>query len=225
MAQWYYAINGEQAGPVEEAELKQLSAQGKVQPDTLVWKEGMQDWKPYSEAFAASAASDSTAPATPSAGGTSSVAPAAGTGAAAASGFGAPAAGTKAAELGLKYDFGDILCWGIAITLVPCIGFLGYIALMVLFILEFIELKKLVDNGKIPETQYSKVHPALLIIGLFCCSIIFYPLFMHWRNQTQIFKPQPHAVWFAILIMLLSIGISVLLNGASMMAELATMQE
>lgn len=90
---------------------------------------------------------------------------------------------------------------------------------MVLFLLEFLELKKLVDAGKVEVSQYSKVHPALLLLGLFCCSIIFYPLFMHWRNQTGIFKPQPHAVWFAIVIMVVSIGVSVLLNGAGAFAE------
>jgi cobalamin biosynthesis protein CobD/CbiB len=78
--------------------------------------------------------------------------------------------------------------------------------------LEFIEVKKAVEEGKLPESQYSRVHPALLGLGLFCCSIIFYPLFMHWRNESKYFKPQPHAVWFAIVILVVSIGISMLLN-------------
>ncbi len=212
MSQWYYAVNGQQSGPVEETELNNLSTQGTINADTLVWKDGMPEWKRYADVFPAAAvpapAAGAPAPAIAS---TPAAAP--------ATGFGAPSVGTKAAELGLKYDFGDILCWGVAITLIPCIGFLGYIALMVLFILEFIELKKLVDAGKLAESQYSKVHPALLLIGLFCCSIIFYPLFMHWRNQTGVFKPQPHAVWFAIVIMVISIGISVLMNGAGAFVE------
>jgi len=210
MSQWYYAADGQQAGPVEETELKNLSSQGKIKPDTLVWKEGMADWKPFSEIFP-DGSEAVTAPVPSDGGSAAAVTPAAG--------FGAPTAGTKAAELGIKYDFGDFLCWGIAITLVPCVGFIGYIALMVMFVLEFIELKKLVDAGKLSESQYTKVHPVLLLIGLFCCSIIFYPLFMHWRNQTGVFKPQPHAVWFAIVIIMGSIAISLLLNGASAFAD------
>ncbi len=54
--QWYYAIDGEQKGPVEEGELTQLAATGTITNETLVWNEGMADWKPYSEAFAAATA-------------------------------------------------------------------------------------------------------------------------------------------------------------------------
>lgn len=108
MSQWYYAANGEQAGPVEETELKQLSEKGTITPETLVWKEGMADWKPYSEVFSAAvtSASASSAPATTGA------EPASTTAVSSAAGFGAPTSGTKASELGLKYDFGDFLCWG-----------------------------------------------------------------------------------------------------------------
>jgi len=225
MSQWYYAANGQQAGPVDESELKNLSTQGTVKPDTLIWKEGMADWKPFSEVFAEAGASAPAPSGASPASGSSESAAATTSVATSTGGFGAPQAGTKAAELGLKYDFGDILCWGVAITLVPCIGFIGYIALMVLFVLEFLELKKLVDAGKLSQSQYSKVHPALLLVGLFCCSIIFYPLFMHWRNQTGVFKPQPHAVWFAIVIMLGSIAISILLNGASVFADVMSQME
>ncbi len=45
--QWYYAINGQRQGPVGQAEFEQFVAQGIVKPDTLVWREGMADWKPY----------------------------------------------------------------------------------------------------------------------------------------------------------------------------------
>jgi uncharacterized RDD family membrane protein YckC len=46
---WYYAINRERMGPVDPAQLAQLVQQGTVQHDTLVWRQGMADWKPYGE--------------------------------------------------------------------------------------------------------------------------------------------------------------------------------
>lgn len=49
---WYYADGGAQKGPVNQDDLKKLVEAGTVRPDTLVWSEGMADWKPYSEAFA-----------------------------------------------------------------------------------------------------------------------------------------------------------------------------
>jgi len=45
---WYYALNGEQAGPVSEAELTRLVRAGVITPATLVWHGGMADWQPYS---------------------------------------------------------------------------------------------------------------------------------------------------------------------------------
>lgn len=50
--QWYYAIDGEQHGPVEEGELPQLAATGIITETTLVWNESMPDWQPYATAFA-----------------------------------------------------------------------------------------------------------------------------------------------------------------------------
>lgn len=47
---WYYAEAGQQAGPVEETVLEEMFRAGKIQADTLVWREGMADWRPYSEA-------------------------------------------------------------------------------------------------------------------------------------------------------------------------------
>ena len=46
MNQWYYGSQGQQNGPVSEAELRHLIAQGVVKQDTLVWREGLQEWKP-----------------------------------------------------------------------------------------------------------------------------------------------------------------------------------
>ena len=45
---WYYVKDGVREGPVDEAEVDRLVAQGVVQPDTLVWHEGMSEWRAYS---------------------------------------------------------------------------------------------------------------------------------------------------------------------------------
>lgn len=42
--QWYYAIGGQQQGPVAEDTLFQMFATGQLTPETLVWTQGMQDW-------------------------------------------------------------------------------------------------------------------------------------------------------------------------------------
>src|SRR5258708_37582023 len=47
---WYYVDAGQQAGPISEDELGSLAGSGKIQPDTLVWREGMANWLPYSQA-------------------------------------------------------------------------------------------------------------------------------------------------------------------------------
>jgi len=49
MPEWFYVDNGEQAGPASASELQQKAVAGQIQPDTLVWKEGMADWTPYSQ--------------------------------------------------------------------------------------------------------------------------------------------------------------------------------
>jgi hypothetical protein len=82
-AVWYYAQGDEEHGPVTAVQLKALAEQGKLRPSDLVWKEGMEDWKPANEVRGlfsqdavekASAAGD--APAEPAAAPpTSSVAP------------------------------------------------------------------------------------------------------------------------------------------------------
>ena len=59
--QWYYAIDGEQQGPIEESDLQQLAATGTITDETLVWNESLPDWKPYAEAFAPAAAIDADA--------------------------------------------------------------------------------------------------------------------------------------------------------------------
>jgi uncharacterized RDD family membrane protein YckC len=58
---WYYAEAGKQAGPVEDAQLEQFLQSGRIQPDTLVWREGMANWQPYSQVRAGGAAEGGTA--------------------------------------------------------------------------------------------------------------------------------------------------------------------
>ncbi len=47
---WYYVEQGSQAGPVPEEQFHELMRAGKILPHTLVWREGMADWLPYSQA-------------------------------------------------------------------------------------------------------------------------------------------------------------------------------
>lgn len=47
---WFYALNGQQAGPVDDAELDRLVQAGTISPTTLIWKNGMAQWQPYSTA-------------------------------------------------------------------------------------------------------------------------------------------------------------------------------
>jgi len=47
---WYYAKAGQQAGPVDEAQLDSLLNSGQIDSATLVWREGMAGWQPHGEA-------------------------------------------------------------------------------------------------------------------------------------------------------------------------------
>jgi uncharacterized membrane protein len=49
MSDWYYAADNEQKGPLNESELKASLASGKLAADTLVWKDGMDNWTPASQ--------------------------------------------------------------------------------------------------------------------------------------------------------------------------------
>jgi len=49
MSDWYYAANNEQKGPVNESELKANFASNKLPVDTLVWKDGMENWTPANQ--------------------------------------------------------------------------------------------------------------------------------------------------------------------------------
>ena len=43
---WYYVEDGKQAGPITEIDLKTLVRLGTINDKTLVWHEGLADWKP-----------------------------------------------------------------------------------------------------------------------------------------------------------------------------------
>ena len=46
---WFYAADGQQKGPLPEAQLRDLIARGMVRSDTLVWTEGMAGWQKAGE--------------------------------------------------------------------------------------------------------------------------------------------------------------------------------
>jgi GYF domain 2 len=220
---WFYAKDGQQIGPVDFSEIERLRAEGQLTDDTLVWQQGMANWvklsslskpaaeKPVAETPAAEkpivekpvvekpvvekpvvekpvVEVPATPPLTPT----------------------TPESVTGATTA--LPDYGDLLCWGIIGILLPCAGLAVYIALIVLHVLEFSAVRKAIVERRLQETDYSKIHPALFILGLVCCGAICYPLFMHLRNRTGYFKPQPSAVWVAIVAIVLSIGINVAIN-------------
>ena len=41
---WYYAVDGERRGPVKEEEIPTLIRRGEIGPESLVWREGMDEW-------------------------------------------------------------------------------------------------------------------------------------------------------------------------------------
>lgn len=44
---WFYAKDGQQAGPVDDAELDRLVGTGAIADSTLVWHSGLSNWQPY----------------------------------------------------------------------------------------------------------------------------------------------------------------------------------
>src|SRR4029079_15720647 len=44
--QWYLARDGQQYGPLTEAELAKVSEMGHLQPTDLLWRDGFPDWRP-----------------------------------------------------------------------------------------------------------------------------------------------------------------------------------
>ena len=44
--QWYLAREGQQYGPLSDAELGKFVELGHLQPNDLLWREGFPDWRP-----------------------------------------------------------------------------------------------------------------------------------------------------------------------------------
>lgn len=57
--EWYYAVGDKQTGPVNDEEFKRLAAEGTIRPDTLVWRAGQDNWKPYREVIGGTAVATS----------------------------------------------------------------------------------------------------------------------------------------------------------------------
>ena len=51
MKNWYFVIDKNRQGPVEEQEMKDLVSRGVIKTDTPVWKDGMQIWEPARDHF------------------------------------------------------------------------------------------------------------------------------------------------------------------------------
>jgi hypothetical protein len=49
-SEWFYTVKGEKHGPVSSQELRRLAQEGTLSRTDLLWKEGMKDWRPASEA-------------------------------------------------------------------------------------------------------------------------------------------------------------------------------
>jgi len=47
---WYYVENGRRVGPISESTMEILVRAGAIGAGTLVWREGMEEWRPYAEA-------------------------------------------------------------------------------------------------------------------------------------------------------------------------------
>lgn len=62
---WYYSINGQQIGPFSAADFNQKVGEGVIQPDTLVWHDGMAKWQPWREVAAGAAVVNLTQGAAP----------------------------------------------------------------------------------------------------------------------------------------------------------------
>lgn len=177
--QWFYAKDGQQTGPVNFSEIKRLHSEGQLTDETMVWEQGSPNWVKLSSVLGGGAAPHPVL------------------------------SGTSLSAGKLKSDYGDFLCWGFIAILIPCAGLLVYLALIVLHCLEFFEARKAVAEGALPESDYSRMHPALFILGFICCGGLLYPLFMHYRNKSGYFKQQPHAVLVAIITIVISIGFAI----------------
>lgn len=47
---WFYSEGNRQAGPVSDSQLEELLRSGKINSNTLIWRDGMTDWQPLNVA-------------------------------------------------------------------------------------------------------------------------------------------------------------------------------
>ena len=59
---WYYVDGAARVGPVEAREIDQLIGTGAVGPQTLVWRQGMDQWQPAIDHFDFAAAGNGSGP-------------------------------------------------------------------------------------------------------------------------------------------------------------------
>lgn len=62
---WFYALDGRQHGPVDDAEFQKLRTTGAINLQTLVWREGMGNWQAFGELFPEAAGPAPSAPSAP----------------------------------------------------------------------------------------------------------------------------------------------------------------
>jgi hypothetical protein len=65
MAEWFYAKNGQQQGPVSEQTLQQLAQSGQLLPTDMVWAQGLPAWQPAGQTAGLFAGGPPPVPATP----------------------------------------------------------------------------------------------------------------------------------------------------------------
>jgi hypothetical protein len=44
--QWYYSVSGTVFGPVSQTQLIDMARHGTISSRTVIWKQGMKNWKP-----------------------------------------------------------------------------------------------------------------------------------------------------------------------------------
>jgi hypothetical protein len=62
MAEWHYVVDGKPVGPVTTDDISQVFREGVVQHETLVWTEGMPEWRPIHEVEAFDSLTHKSAP-------------------------------------------------------------------------------------------------------------------------------------------------------------------
>ena len=49
--EWHYVKDGQDIGPIDEAELQRLVSSGQLPRDALVWRQGMEEWTSFEQAL------------------------------------------------------------------------------------------------------------------------------------------------------------------------------